>query len=285
MRKFNLRKDKNVQTYGLGVKEVWEVPPETFKAGLIQHTLGWPLQSGPFSDVFGGSFLYHMEPNLVLMGIVVGLDYTNPYTNPYREFQRWKHHPEILKHIKGGHCIQYGARVLNEGGYHSIPKLTFPGGALIGCSAGFLNSVKIKGTHTAMKSGMLAAEAMYPLLTAKGEEGTVLTNSVIDEEEKPIEATSYETALYDSWVGKELKEIRNAHGAFHGPLGTIGGMAYTALSCWVTKGNEPWTMKNAIIDADKTKKAKDCQKIDYPKPDGVVSFDLLTNLARSGDRT
>lgn len=201
-------KPRDVQTYGLGVKEVWEVPPEVFRRGHIQHTLGWPLQNSPFSDTFGGTFLYHMEPNLVLMGMVVGLDYSNPYLSPYKEFQvryyydyyhhyyvylcchccyfyfgiqvkvnlptkstsftcrflcvyrsqRWKHHPAIAKHIEGGECVAYGARVLNEGGYHSIPKLTFPGGMLLGCSAGFLNSVKIKGSHTAMKSGMVAAE-------------------------------------------------------------------------------------------------------------------------------
>lgn len=170
---------------------------------------------------------------------------------------------------------------MNEGGYHSIPKLTFPGGALVGCSAGFLNSVKIKGTHTAMKSGMLAAEAVYPLLTSKGEEGTVLAAGVTNEEET-IEAVEYEPALYNSWVGKELREIRNTHASFHNPLGTLGGMAYTALSCFITKGAEPWTLKNSMIDAEKTRKAKDCQKIEYPKPDGVISFDLLTNLQRSG---
>jgi electron-transferring-flavoprotein dehydrogenase len=144
IKNFDLRKGKNQQTYGLGIKEVWEIPAEKCKPGFIQHTLGWPLQSSPLSHLFGGTFLYHMEPNLVLAGMVVGLSYDNPYLNPYREFQRWKHHPEIAKHLEGGTCISYGARCLNEGGYHSIPKLTFPGGALVGCSAGFLNSVKIK---------------------------------------------------------------------------------------------------------------------------------------------
>lgn len=212
IKKFELRKGKDEQTYGLGIKEVWEVPKENFHAGLIQHTLGWPLQQSPTSDVFGGTFLYHMEPNLVLMGLVIGLDYSNPYTNPYREFQvkaspflfcnsldsmiqRWKHHPEIAKHIQGGQCISYGARVLNEGGYHAIPKLTFPGGALVGCSAGFLNGVKIKGTHTAMKSGMLAAEAVYPLLTENGADATALVSGVTNEEET-IEATAYEAGKY-----------------------------------------------------------------------------------------
>lgn len=146
MSHFNLRDGKMPQTYGLGIKEVWEVPEENLQPGLVQHTLGWPLQTSPMSDVFGGSFLYHLEPNLVLVGLVVGLDYANPYLNPYQEFQRWKTHPSIKPHLEGGTCISYGARVLNEGGFHAIPKLTFPGGALIGCSAGFLNAVKIKGT-------------------------------------------------------------------------------------------------------------------------------------------
>jgi electron-transferring-flavoprotein dehydrogenase len=146
MEHFQLRKDAMPQTYGLGIKEVWEIPEENLKPGLVQHTLGWPLQNSISSDIFGGSFLYHLEPNLVLAGIVVGLDYKNPYLDPYKEFQKWKTHPSIAKHFEGGTCISYGARVLNEGGFHAIPKLTFPGGALIGCSAGFLNAVKIKGT-------------------------------------------------------------------------------------------------------------------------------------------
>lgn len=143
---YQLRKDVMPQTYGLGIKEVWEIPEENLQPGLVQHTLGWPLQNSITSDVFGGYFLYHLEPNLILAGVVVGLDYKNPYLNPYKEFQKWKTHPSIAKHFEGGTCISYGARVLNEGGFHAIPKLTFPGGALIGCSAGFLNAVKIKGT-------------------------------------------------------------------------------------------------------------------------------------------
>jgi len=142
--RFDLRRGKHVQTYGLGIKEVWEVPANQFNSGYVQHTIGWPLQTSPWSDVFGGSFLYHMEPNLVLLGLVVGLDYKNPYLNPYKEFQRWKHHPLIKGQIEGGECISYGARVLNEGGWHALPKLTMPGAMLVGCSAGFVNSVKIK---------------------------------------------------------------------------------------------------------------------------------------------
>ncbi|KAL3777606.1 hypothetical protein ACHAW5_007496 [Stephanodiscus triporus] len=160
--KFDLRRGGGAsnQHYGLGIKEVWEVPPEKFRGGYVQHTLGYPLQSSVTDRVYGGSFLYHQEPNLVLCGLVIGLDYENPYINPYQEFQRWKTHPAIRSHLEGGTCVQYGARVLNEGGYHSLPKLTFPGGMLLGCSAGFLNPVKIKGSHCAIQSGIIAAESV-----------------------------------------------------------------------------------------------------------------------------
>lgn len=278
--KFDLRRGKDVQTYGLGIKEVWEVPADQIQDGLAQHTLGWPLQDGPFSKTFGGSFLYHQKPNLVLLGIVVGLDYENPYLNPYREFQRWKHHPDVAKHLKNGRCISYGARCLNEGGYHAIPKLTFPGGALVGCSAGFLNSVKIKGTHTAMKSGMLAAEALYTILTADDGAKTVATLGSCDENERAIEAVAYETALYSSWVAEELKVVRNTHAAFH--HGLLPGMIHTAFSTFISGGKEPWTLKNSTPDSEKTKTANRFTEIKYPKPDGTLSFDLLTNLQRSG---
>eukprot|EP00606_Chrysophyceae_sp_TOSAG23-5_P001439 GSChrysophyteH2.ASY1.ANO1.974.1 assembled CDS len=277
MDKFDLRKGKDVQSYGLGVKEVWTVPEGQFKEGFIQHTLGWPLQDGPLSKTFGGSFLYHQKPNLVLLGMVVGLDYENPYISPYKEFQRWKHHPEIAKHIQGGECISYGARTLNEGGWHAIPKLTFPGGALVGCSAGFLNAVKIKGSHTAMKSGMLAAEAIFPEMARAAKaseeagEGFKYQN---------IEIPEYETNLRKSWIADELKEVRNTHAAFHN--GVLAGMTHTALSCFITVGAEPWTLKNTMPDSAKTGLAKDFEEINYPKPDGVLSFDLLTNLQRSG---
>jgi electron-transferring-flavoprotein dehydrogenase len=161
MLRYGLRKGVDPQVYGLGLKEVWRIPPDRCKPGAIQHTLGWPLDSA----TYGGSFVYHMAPDIVLVGLVVGLDYANPFMNPYAEFQRWKHHPKIARHLEGGECLQYGARVINEGGLQAIPKLTFPGGAIIGCSAGFLNVPKIKGTHTAMKSGMVAAEAVFDALT------------------------------------------------------------------------------------------------------------------------
>jgi len=279
MEKFNLRDGVQPQTYGIGVKEVWEIPEEKCNPGFVQHTLGWPLQHGPLDQTFGGSFLYHMAPNTILIGFVIGLDYENPYINPYREFQRWKHHPEISKHLEGGECVSYGARVLNEGGFHAIPKLTFPGGALIGCSAGFLNSVKIKGSHTAIKSGMVAAEALYPKLVEK-EEFICCESYEISEDEKPQEVVEYQTAMEESWVYDELKEVRNCHAAFH--WGFLPGLAYSGLAAHILKGKEPWTLENPTPDSAKTKPADQYSEIVYPKPDGVFSFDLLTNLARSG---
>ena len=216
-----------------------------------------------------------------MLGIVIGLDYENPYINPYKEFQQWKHHKDIAKHLEGGECISYGARSLNEGGYHAIPKLSFPGGLLIGCSAGFVNSVKIKGSHTAMKSGMLASEAIFSLLTNNNENNeTVASLGAINENYKSIEITEYENLVNNSWIHKELKEIRNTHTSFH--YGTIFGMIYTAFSCFISKGNEPWTFKNDIVDSKKTLEAKNFTEIKYPKNDNIISFDLLTNLARSG---
>lgn len=277
MAHFGLREGVDEQTYGLGIKEVWEVPEAQHTPGFVQHTLGWPLQTSPFEKTFGGSFLYHMEPNLVLVGFVVGLDYENPHLSPYLEFQRWKHHPVVAKHLEGGRCISYGARALNEGGYHAIPKLTFPGGALIGCSAGFLNSVKIKGSHTALKSGMVAAEAISELL-ANDEADTDDASTGNANVNK--EAVSFQSKMEASWVFDELKEVRNCHGAFHWGLGP--GLAYSALSAFVLKGRESWTFHNTVPDHAKTKPAAECAPILYPKPDGVLSFDILTNLTRSG---
>jgi electron-transferring-flavoprotein dehydrogenase len=279
IKKFDLQKGKNVQTYGLGIKEVWKVPAKNFRSGYIQHTIGWPLQHSPNSDVFGGTFLYHMNPDMVVLGMVVGLDYANPYLNPYREFQRWKHHDEVRHMLEGGECISYGARCLNEGGYHSIPKLTFPGGVLVGCSAGFLNSVKIKGTHTAMKSGMLAAEEIYKSLAASPHP-PVAEAGEVNSEEAAIEVVNYEKAIYNSWVIDELKVIRNVNGAFH--KGMAAGFMHAGLSCFITKGNEPWTFRNTTPDSQRTEPAAQHKEIEYPKNDGVISFDLLSNLARSG---
>jgi electron-transferring-flavoprotein dehydrogenase len=263
MKRFNLRADCDPQTFGLGLKEVWRLPPGKTRPGFIQHSLGWPLPS----SVYGGSFLYHMAPDLVLVGLVVGLDYANPYVNPYSEFQRWKHHPRISQHLQGGECVQYGARVINEGGLQSVPKLTFPGGALIGCSAGFVNVPKIKGTHTAMKSGMVAADEVWSALQSGASEGA--------------EVKGYQAAMERSWVWDELHSVRNYHPSFK--HGLLPGIAYSGLSAYVLNGREPWTLRgHGAEDWAATKPAAGFSPIVYPKPDGVLSFDLLTNLARSG---
>ena len=248
------------QSYGLGVKEVWEVPAEKHRPGLVQHTAGWPMDS----KTYGGSFLYHMKPNLVLVGYVVGADYENPYLSPYNEFQRFKHHPMVRKHLEGGTCVAYGARVLNEGGYQAIPKLTFPGGALVGCAAGFLNVAAIKGSHTAIKSGIECANALYDNLDKD-------------------EVKEYETNMRDSWAVKELHGTRNFAPAFK--YGLYLGTLLSGFTATVTRGLEPFTLvkhEKGFRDCDATKPASECAKIEYPKPDGVLSFDLLTNLQRSG---
>ncbi|RSH88406.1 uncharacterized protein EHS24_000950 [Apiotrichum porosum] len=265
--KFNLREGKDPQTYGLGIKEVWKVKDEVYRPGEIVHTMGWPLDY----KTYGGSFLYHMEDNMVTLGLVIGLDYPNPYLSPYREFQRMKHHPLFAKVLEGGECIAYGARALNEGGLQSIPKLYFPGGALIGCSAGFLNVPKIKGTHNAMKSGMLAAEAAYEQLT-----------SGAAEEDKPVDMSGYEKAMEDSWVYKELKEVRNLRPSFHNPLGMWGGMAYSGVDSLLLKGRVPFTFHHPEEDFQATKPAAQFNEIEYPKPDGKLSFDILTSVSRTG---
>ena len=276
---FNLRANSANQTYGLGVKEVWEVPEENFKPGFVQHTLGYPLQSSILDKNFGGTFLYHQEPNLVLAGLVIGLDYANPYINPYQEFQRWKAHPDIRKHFEGGSCISYGARVLCEGGLHSLPKLTFPGGALLGCSAGFLNSVKIKGSHTALKSGIVAGETVFDALTNEGLE-PVSSTGEIDPKEQVKDVVAFEEGMKTSWVHEELYEVRNCHESFK--WGLLPGLVYTVITAHITKGREPWTLSHEGRDADKTGEAKNFEPISYPAPDGVLTFDLLTNLQRSG---
>ncbi|EJK62072.1 hypothetical protein THAOC_17330, partial [Thalassiosira oceanica] len=285
MERFDLRggRGADAQHYGLGIKEVWEVPEEKFRSGLVQHTLGWPLQTSVTDRVYGGSFLYHQEPNLVVCGLVVGLDYENPYLNPYKEFQRWKTHPSIRDHLEGGTCVQYGARVLNEGGYHSLPRLTFPGGMLLGCSAGFLNAVKIKGSHCAIKSGVVAAEAVYDAL-AEGdgaEERAVAATGAIDPDEECKEVTEYEERMEKSWVYDELREVRNCHAAFS-KWGVGGGLAYAGLAAHVLKGREPWTIRHGASDSESTRPASEFDAINYPAPDGVLTFDLLTNLQRAG---
>jgi len=267
MSKFELNKDNQGQIYGIGIKELWSVEPEKHHPGRIEHTVGWPL---PDTHTYGGSFLYHLnEDNLVAVGFVVGLDYTNPYLHPFKTFQQFKTHPSVAPLFEGGTRIGYGARALNEGGFQSLPKLTFPGGCLIGCSAGFMNVPKIKGTHTAMKSAMLAAESVFAKITA----GDSVTEGV--------EPADYETNLKNSWVWSELKSVRNIKPAFH-KFGLWGGIAYTGAFYAIGRGLEPWTLKHAGTDNQSLKPASECKEIEYPKPDGKLTFDLLSSVALTG---
>ena len=252
--KFNLREGKDPQTFAIGIKELWDVKSDKSKPGTVWHSIGWPLSS----DTYGGSFLYHLNENQVAVGYVVGLDYKNPYLSPFEEFQRFKKHPAIRSIFEGGRRVSYGARALNEGGFQSIPKLTFPGGCLVGCTAGFLNVPKIKGTHTAMKSGMLAAEAVFE---------TIL--------HERSEAKSYEKKLQNSWLWKELYKVRNIRPSFS--KGLYAGMIYSAIDTFIFKGNAPWTFKHHE-DHLQLKDARLSKKIDYPKPDNIVSFDRNSSV-------
>ncbi|XP_068720115.1 electron transfer flavoprotein-ubiquinone oxidoreductase, mitochondrial-like [Montipora capricornis] len=267
---FNLRENCDPQTYAIGLKELWEVAPEKHHPGLVEHTVGWPLDK----DTYGGSFLYHLQEDspLVAVGFVVGLDYGNPYLYPFKEFQRFKHHPSVKPTFEGGKRIAYGARALNEGGFQSIPKLSFPGGLLIGCSPGFMNVPKIKGTHTAMKSGMIAADCAFEAIT--DENFSSSTEGLFVE--------SFESRLKESWVWKELQSVRNIRPSFHSPLGLYGTMVYTGIFYYILRGKEPWTLRSPKPDAEHLKPAKECTPIEYPKPDGEVSFDLLSSVALSG---
>ena len=255
--RFSLREGRPPQTYALGIKELWEIPAAQHKPGLIEHSVGWPLDR----NTYGGSWLYHWGENLVSYGFVVGLDYQNPWLSPFDEMQRCKTHPAMRKHFEGGRRISYGARALSEGGLQSIPKLTFPGGALIGDTAGFLNVPKIKGTHTAMKSGMLAAEALADAL-ANG---------------RPAEPSSYETRFRESWLFKELNGVRNIRPSI-AKLGLFGGIAYSAMDTYLLRGRAPWTMRYAHADHEYLRLAKDAPRIDYPKPDGKLTFDRLSSV-------
>jgi len=267
MSKFNLNADAQGQIYGIGIKELWQIEEGKHHPGRIEHTVGWPL---PDVHTYGGSFLYHLnEDNLVAVGFVVGLDYTNPYLHPFKTFQQFKTHPAVAPTFEGGTRIGYGARALNEGGFQSIPKLTFPGGCLVGCSPGFMNVPKIKGTHTAMKTAMVAAEAVYNKLQA-GDSAT-----------EGVEPTEYEENLKSSWVWSEMKSVRNIKPAFH-KFGLWGGMAYTGLFYVVGRGKEPWTLKHAGTDNQSLKPAESSQEIEYPKPDGKLTFDLLSSVALTG---
>ncbi|WP_066775020.1 electron transfer flavoprotein-ubiquinone oxidoreductase, partial [Croceicoccus mobilis] len=258
--KFDLEANCEPQVYGLGMKELWDIDPAKHVPGRVLHTQGWPLSE---NDAWGGGFLYHQANGQVALGFVVALDYANPYLFPFEEFQRWKQHPEIRSILEGGKRVSYGARVINEGGWQSVPKLTFPGGALIGCSAGFVNVPRIKGSHTAMKSGMLAAEAVAEAIGAQraGDE-------VVD----------YETTLRSSWIADELKKVKNAEPAvakFGGALGTV--IAGADMWMRTLKIGLPITMKHHR-DCDQTMRADLFKPIQYPKPDGVISFDRLSSV-------
>lgn len=259
MKKYNLREKRHAQhqTYALGIKEVWEIEEDKHNPGSVIHTLGWPLDQ----KTYGGSFLYHLQDRQIAIGLVVALNYQNPFLNPYEEFQKLKHHPAIKPLLEGGSVLQYGARTLNEGGFQSIPYPVFPGGAIIGCSAGFLNVPKIKGTHTAMKSGMLAAEATFGVL----QEG--------------LNLETYWDALQNSWIWEELYRARNYRPAFE--HGLIPGLAISGVEHYILKGRSPFTLKHGKPDHEATKVARLCSPIQYPKPDGVLSFDVPTSLHRS----
>jgi len=255
MQKFNLRESSDPQAYGIGIKELWEVKPERHQAGLIVHTTGWPVDS----KTYGGSFLYHLENNQVAVGFVVGLDYQNPWMSPFDEFQRFKTHPAIRGYFEDGRRISYGARAISEGGFQSLPKLSFPGGVLVGDTAGFLNNAKIKGIHTAMKSGMTAAEAVYDALAQEGTQ----------------EVKSYAKKVRDTWIWDELYRVRNIRPSFR--WGLWGGLAYSAIDTFVFQGKAPWTLHNHD-DHSALKKAAECEPIEYPKPDGKLTFDKLSSL-------
>jgi electron-transferring-flavoprotein dehydrogenase len=261
---FALDAECQPQVYGLGIKELWDVPAEKHRPGRVIHTQGWPLSE---SGTWGGGFLYHQANGQVALGFVTSLDYANPYVHPFEEFQRWKQHPAIRAEISGGRRVAYGARAINEGGWQSVPKLAFPGGALVGCSAGFVNVPRIKGTHTAMKSGMLAAEAVASAIAAGNEK---------------TELSDYDSALRSSWIADELELVKNAQplvAKFGGAMGTL----FAGLDMWLrtVKVRLPFSMKHHT-DAEATRRADLYKPIAYPRPDGVISFDRLSSVFLSG---
>ncbi|WP_128892758.1 electron transfer flavoprotein-ubiquinone oxidoreductase [Erythrobacter sp. HKB08] len=261
--KFDLEADCQPQVYGLGIKELWDIPADKHVPGRVIHTQGWPLSE---SDTWGGGFLYHQANGQVALGFVTALDYKNPYVSPFQEFQRWKQHPAIREYLEGGTRVAYGARAINEGGWQSVPKLAFPGGALIGCAAGFVNVPRIKGSHTAMKSGMLAAESVAAAI-AGGAEKTELMD--------------YDASLRDSWIATELKKVQNAQplvAKFGGDLGTV----LAGIDMWMRtlKIGLPYAMHHEP-DYTELQRADLHKPIDYPKPDGEISFDRLTSVSFS----
>ncbi|MEJ2528495.1 MAG: electron transfer flavoprotein-ubiquinone oxidoreductase [Gammaproteobacteria bacterium] len=255
---FGLAAESECQTYGLGIKELWEIDPDKHVPGLALHSAGWPLGN----QIYGGSFMYHMENNQVSIGMVVGLDYSNPYISPFEEMQRFKTHPAIRKYLEGGKRIAYGARTLNEGGLQSLPGLVFPGGALIGCSAGFLNVPKIKGSHTAMKSGLLAAGSLVEALAQNRSHDALV---------------SYPESIRESWLYSELHQARNFRPAFS-KWGLAGGTLYAGLDLKLLRGKAPWTLSHHGRDRDQLKPATAFTPITYPKPDGTVTFDRLSSV-------
>jgi electron-transferring-flavoprotein dehydrogenase len=259
MNRFSLRDGVDPQHYGIGFKEVWDIEPDRHQEGLVVHTAGWPLDN----HTEGGGFLYHAENNQVYLGLIIALDYANPHLSPFEEFQRWKLHPKIHQYLEGGKRIGYGARAVNKGGLQSLPKLTFPGGMLVGCGAGFLNGVKIKGAHTAIKTGMLAAESVHRALSS-GDEGQ-------------SELGDYEENVKSSWVYKELHQGRNFGPALV-KFGTFWGAAFTFIDQNIFFGKLPFTWRNARTDHETLQKAADAAVIDYPKPDGVITFDRLSSV-------
>ncbi|TQV80265.1 electron transfer flavoprotein-ubiquinone oxidoreductase [Aliikangiella coralliicola] len=257
--KFQLDQGKDPQHYGIGIKEIWKVPSEQHQPGKVVHSAGWPLNE---SGSAGGGFLYHIEDNQVVVGLITDLSYSNPHVSPFDEFQRYKHHPLISQYLQGGERISYGARAINKGGLQSQPKMTFPGGLLIGDDAGTLNFAKIKGSHTAMKSGMIAAESIA---------------NAISENKANDELESFSNAYKNSWAWKELHVQRNFGPAQH-KWGNILGSAYAFIDINLFNGALPWTLQDPVADHAQMKKASECQKIDYPKPDGVLSFDKLSSV-------
>ena len=263
--KFKLDDGKDPQSYGIGIKELWEIDPARHKAGLALHSAGWPLDE----MTYGGSFLYHMEDNKVVVGFVVGLDYTNPWLSPFEEFQRFKTHPNIRWYFEGDEAqgiapakrISYGARAITAGGLLSLPKTVFPGGALVGCDAGYLNASRIKGSHAAIKTGMLAAEAAYDALQAGRAHD---------------ELSAYPEAFENSWLHTELNKARNFKQWFK--KGRTVGTLMTGVEQFVLRGHVPWTLRRAAADHTYLKPAAECQPIQYPKPDGKLTFDRLSSV-------
>ncbi len=255
MAKYNLSSPESPQHYGIGIKELWKIPEGQHKEGLVLHSAGWPLDNA----TYGGSFMYHLEDRQVAIGFVVGLNYQNPHLSPFGEFQKFKTHPAISKYLEGGERISYGARAINEGGIQALPKLTMPGAVLVGCEAGFLNLPKIKGSHTAMKSGMLAAESIVETLAGDAD------------------ISVYEEKVKSSWIYDELYRARNTYPAFH-KWGLVGGILFTGIDQILFRGKMPFTMTISEPDHESLKPASECAKIDYPKPNNKITFDRLSSV-------